>query len=378
MTENPFGIDRVKAGADFLEWNFTITMKTSPWSVEEGMTQLLAHQSAEGFSPRLEICAEDDAKIIHELGRRQTSTAVAALRGFQAMSTIDTQRELARVNADRLVQQGQPEPPWVDTVGRVRVDDCWWAHDEYGETAVVVCAFSYDGADEHAIFVMIDRALGGGMVREILLSMNPDSLLTIVRKADGGEDGMVSEPLDPALARRLLEDAISTSDELSENKEYNLRPVPVPYRKMRALILARARALSDRPAPPETLPNSVEVELLKRSFLASTAAAGLPAGEATSRALDLLVTQFLDAAACHPLQIGPRRVKAVLGLPDLVAELAADADLGRVFPDLAYAWVGWTAAERDLSPAATDRLTLAARQACAPLYPTDGMDGDGR
>lgn len=367
MSENPFGIDRVKSGADFLEWNFTIFKRERPWPVEEGMTQLLGHQNAEGYGPPLALAAEDDAKIIHELGQRQTPAAVAALRAFQAMSTIDTQRELAGINADRLVQQGQPEPPWVRTIGRVRVDECWWNHDEYGETAVVVCAFSYDGEDGHEIFVMIDRALGGGMVRELLLNMGSESLLDIVRKQHRSDDGMVSEPLDPALARRLLEDAIATSDELSENKEYKLKPVPVAYRKMRALILSRARALSDVPAPPRALLTTVEVELMKQSFLDSDTASGLPAIEATIRAVDLLVDQFLDRAACHPLDLGPRRVQVILGGPELVAEVQADSDLSRVFPDVAHAWVTWTATERGLSKAATDRLDQVAQDACALL-----------
>jgi hypothetical protein len=372
VADNPFGIDRIEQSANFLEWNFTIFKDRRPWPVEEGMTQLLAHESAEGFAPLIAVAAEEDAKLIHELGTRETEAAVAVLRAFQAMSPIDTQRDLARVNADRLVARGQPEPPWVGSIGKVRVDECWWSHDEFGETAIVVCAFSYDGADAHAILVMIDRALGGGMVRDIMLDMEPDSLLRIVRRADGGEKGLVSEALDPALARRLLEDAIATSDELSENKEYDLRPVPVAYRKTRALILARARALSDVPAPPETLPTSVEVELLKQSFHASDAASGLPAGEATGRAVDLLVDQFLDQAACHPLQLGPRRVQAILGLSDLAAELHDDPELGRVFPDVAEAWITWSATERGLSPAATDQLAQTARKACAHLRSAEG------
>lgn len=373
MDENPFGIDRVKSGADFLEWNFTIFKNQSPWSVEEGMTQILGHQNAEGYGPPLAVAAEDDAKIIHELGQRQTPSAVSALRAMQAMSTIDTQRELAGINADRLVQQGQPEPPWAGTIGRVRVDDCWWNHDEYGENAIVVCAFSYDGEDEHGIFVMIDQALGGGLIRELLLNMKPDSLLDIVRQHDGSDRGMVSEPLDPALARRLLKDAVATSDELTENEEYDLKPVPVAYRKMRALILARARAMSDAPAPPRPGLTTVEVELMKQSFLDSDAASGLPAVEATIRALDLLVDHFLDRAACSPIELGPRRVQVILSGPELVAEVHADPELSQVFADVAYAWISWTATERGLSKAATDHLDQVAREFCAPLR-TDDTD----
>ncbi|MFY1637963.1 hypothetical protein ACN27F_32590 [Solwaraspora sp. WMMB335] len=358
---------RAAAGADSLEWNFTIMSRTSPWSVEQGMTQLLAHQNAEGFGPSLADAMQDDARIIHELGQRETPTAVAALRAYQAMSTVDTQRELARMHADRLVRQGAPEPPWAATVGRVRVDGCWWAHDQFGETAAVLCGFSYDGAHQHGILAVIDRAIGGGLIRELLLGMDVDALLDILH--GGGDDGgeLVSEPLDAAYARRLIEDAIATSDEISENRQYKLRPLPVAYRKMRGLTLARARALSDAPAPPEQFPTTVEIELLKRAFLGSDASAGLPTGEATGRAVDLLVTQFVEQAACHPLQLGPRRVTAVLGLPGLASDAAEDPAVGRILPDVARAWISWSATERGLPLAAAERLDQAGRQACGQL-----------
>lgn len=356
---------RTSASANFLEWNFSI-MSGGPWSVEQGMTQLLAHESAEGFSLPLAVAVQSDARVIQELGRRRTPTAVAALRAFQAMSPVDTQRDLARLNADRLVAEGQPEPSWTDTLGRVRVDGCWWAHDEFGETAILLCAFSYDGDDPHGILMLIDRTLGGGMVRELTLGTDVDALRSILGGADGGE-GIVSEPLDPAYARRLIEDAIATSDELSENPEYKLRPLPQAYRKMRALTLARARALSPAAVAPEPFPGNVEVELLKRNFLDSDAASGLPRTGATTRAVDLLVAHFVEQAACHPLQLGPRRVQAVLGLSSLGPDAVGDPDVVHVLPEVARAWISWTATERGLSVEATKQLERVAEQACATL-----------
>ncbi|WP_326557535.1 hypothetical protein [Micromonospora sp. NBC_01796] len=359
---------RASSSADFLEFSFSLKVDSSPWSVEQSMTQLLAHESAEGFALSLAVSVQEDARVIHELGRRKTPTALAALRGFQAMSTIDTQRELARMNGDRLAESGIPEPPWTSTIGRVRVDRCWWAHDQFDETAIVLFAFSYDGEDEHAILAMIDRVVGDGLFRELTLSEHLDSLLEVLRYADEGDEGLVSEPLDPAYGRRLLEDAIVTSDELSEDREYKPRPVPAAYRKMRALTLARARALSDVVAPPEPFPSSVEIELLKRTFLTSGAATGLPATDVTSRAVDLLVTQFTDQAAGHPLHLGPRRVLAVLGsLPALTPGYVDDPDVARILPDVAEAWISWTATERGLSDDATERLERATKQACAQL-----------
>jgi len=373
MDGSDHGASRTAASADFLEWNFTIMAGSSAWSIEQGMTQLLAHQNAEGFGPSLADAARHDARVIHELGQRRTPTAVAALRAFQAMSTVDTQRDLARLNADRLVEQGLPEPPWAPTIGRVRVDGCWWAHDPFDETAIVLCAFSYDGADEHAILAMIDRTIGGGLVRELTLGTRVEPWLDLLQHADEGGDGLVSAPLDPAVARRLLEDAVATSDELSENPEYTLRPLPATYRKMRALTLARARALSDVSARPEPFPTSVEIELLKRTFLGSAAAAALPGDDATRRALDLLVAQFVDQAACHPLRLGPRRVMAVLGLSTLASGAATDPSVGRVLPDVARAWVRWTAVERGLPGDATERLDGVAEQACTQLRATIGQ-----
>ncbi|MEV4630249.1 hypothetical protein AB0J90_28715 [Micromonospora sp. NPDC049523] len=358
---------RASSSADFLEFNFSLKGDGSPWSVEQSMTQLLAHESAEGFALSLAVSVQEDARVIHELGRRRTPTALAALRGFQAMSTIDTQRELARMNADRIVQEGIPEPPWTSTIGRVRVDRCWWAHDQFDETAIVLFAFSYDGNDEHAILAMIDRTVGDGLFRELTLSMHLDSLLEVLQYAEKGDEGFVSEPLDPAFGRRLLEEAIATSDELTEDREYKPKPVPAAYRKMRALTLARARALSDVAAPPEPFPSSVEIELLKRTFLASGAAAGLPADDTTTQAVDLLVTQFTDEAGCHPVRIGPRLVLAVLGLPALAPEHIDDPEVARILPDVAEAWVSWTATERGLPDDAVERLEQATKEACAHL-----------
>lgn len=331
------------------------------------MTQLLAHENAEGFGPRMSDAVQDDARIIDELGRRQTPTAVAALRGFQAMSPVDTQRELARAHADRLVREGHPEPPWAATIGHVRMEGCWWAHDHFGETAIVLATFSYDGADEHGVLAVIDRTIGGGRFRELTLGLRVASMLDILRDVNGGDDGMVSEALDPAMARRLLEDAVATSDEIAEMPEYNLTPLPSTYRKMRALTLARARGLSDVPSPPEIFPSTVEIELLKQTFLASDAAAGLAGGEPTRQAVDLLVEQFVEQAACHPLHLGPRRVLAVLGLAALATAAAADPAVGRVLPEVATAWIGWSAAERGLPADATERLLSAAGPACERL-----------
>ncbi|GAA2713368.1 hypothetical protein ACFY2R_23720 [Micromonospora olivasterospora] len=362
MGDSDRNADRAAAGADFLEWCLSIKADSPPWSVEQSMTQLLAHESAEGFAPSLAAAARDDAEVIHELGRRPTPTAVAALRAFQAMSTIDTQRDLARINADRLVRQGLPEPPWAATIGRVRVDGCWWAHDEVDETAIVLCAFSYDGEDPHGILALIDRAIEGGLLRELTLGTDPDLLLRVLRQAGDGDDGLMVEPLDPARARQLLEDAVATTDELIEDRQYKPTPVPAAYRKMRALTLARARALSDSVAPPPALPGSVELELLKRAFLDSDAARALPAHDATSRAVDLLVAHITQQAGCHPLRLGPRRILALLGLPALAPEHLDDPDVARVLPDVADAWVSWAAAERGLSADATARLGHAARQ----------------
>lgn len=364
MGDNERDISHAVSSANFLEWNFSLLRRDSAWEVEQGMTQLLAHENAEGFGPRLSDAIQHDARVIDELSRRPTPTAVAALRGFQAMSTVDTQRELAGLHADRLVQQGQPEPPWVTDIGRVRVDGCWWAHDHFGETAVVLAAFSYDGEDEHGVLAIIDRTIGGGRFRELTLGLRVASLLNILDSVDGDDDGLVCEPLDPAAARRLLEDAIATSDDVAERPEYKLTPLPSTYRKMRALTLARARRLSDVAAPAEAFPSSVEIELLKQTFLASDAAAGLAGHPATSRAVDLLVDQFVEQAACHPLRLGPRRVLAVLGLPALAAEAATDPPVSRILPEVATAWVGWTAVERQLPPDATARLLDAADRAC--------------
>lgn len=376
MNDSDGNDGRTSEAANFLEWNFTIMANSSPWSVEQGMTQLLAHQSAEGFGPALSDAVQIDASIIHELGRRQTPTALAALRAFQAMSTIDTQRELARSHADRLVQQGLPEPSWAPRIGQVRVDGCWWAHDQFDETAILLCAFSYDGVDEHGILAMIDRTIGTGLFRELTLGTHVESLLDLLHDAGSGNDGLVTTPLDPAYARRLLEDALATSDELLEDREYRPKPMPTAYRKMRALTLARARALSDVAAPPEPFPDGVEIELLKRSFLASDAASTLPSTSATGQAVDLLVAHFVEEAGCHPLHLGPRRILAVLGLPTLAADQVGDPAVARVLPDVADAWISWTAVERGLADDAAHRLGQAARQGpgTLPLHEVEGQE----
>ncbi|WP_117673344.1 hypothetical protein [Micromonospora sp. MW-13] len=366
MGDSQHSASRASADADFVEWNFSIMAESSPWSVEQGMTQLLAHQNAEGFERPLPDAVQADARVIHELGRRRTPTAVAALRAYQAMSTVDTQRDLARSNADQLVRHGLPEPPWANTIGRVRVDGCWWAHDQFDETAIVLCAFSYDGTHEHAILTMIDRALGSGLFRELTLSTQVGPLLDVLRRAEEDPEGLVHEPLDPAYARRLIEDAAATSDELFEDQRYKPTPRPAAYRKMRALTLARARVLSDAAAPPDPLPDSVELALLKRSFLASAAASTLPETDTTRQALDLLLAQIIDQTASHPLHLGPRRTTAVLGLPTLTTDQIHNPDIGQILPDVANAWISWTATERGLSRDATERLEHATRQTRTP------------
>jgi hypothetical protein len=357
---------RARQSADFMEWSFKLKADSSAWSVEQGMTQVLAYENAEGFALSLGVAVQETARTIHELGLRSTPTALAALRGYQAMATVDTQRELARTHADRLAAHGLPEPPWAPTIGRVRVDGCWWSHDPFDELAFLLCAFSYDGADQHGILAMIDLAVGAGLFRELTLSEDVDSLHDVLRRAHG-VDGLVTEPLEPAHARRLVEDTVATTDAVIEDDGGESTYVPAAYRKMRALTLSRARALSDVAAPAQPMPDDMEIELLKQAFLGSDSASGLPAGKPTRQAVDLLVATITEQAAAHPMRLGPRGVLATLGLPELACHTVGDPAVAAILPDLARAWVGWTAAERRLPHDATERLVRAAEQGAAQM-----------
>jgi hypothetical protein len=62
----------------------------------------------------------------------------------------------------RLVERGVPGPAWSEVLGVPKVGQCWVSEDVFGDQSSVTATFSY-GRRKHALCVLIDHSLGGGV-----------------------------------------------------------------------------------------------------------------------------------------------------------------------------------------------------------------------
>jgi hypothetical protein len=131
--------------------------------------------------------------------------ALAMLRSVGAVGPQEVREELAQA-ADRMVAAGLRDCAWVGGLGAPKVGRAFGYGDIFGSQESVAVTFSY-GRKQHAIVVLIDHGLGGGIkdcfvtdeVRRIRLQFK-----TITAQA-----GLTLVDYDPEQAHMLLSDALS-------------------------------------------------------------------------------------------------------------------------------------------------------------------------
>jgi hypothetical protein len=293
---------------------------------------------------------DEDAERVFGLGavdhaaRAGTREALALLRALAVVGVTAEQRKTASTAAAALAADGVAEPPWAGQIGRVRVGECWRLADVYGDQASLLMVFDY-GRRRHGLVALVDFNHLGGWVKDLFITAEPARALRELRKAALSESLATLEQVDPAEARRLLEDGLAATDATWEPE------VTEELRQCHALALARCRAMPapDRAGEPEPEVGETEREAIVAEFLASPHARGLPDAETAQCCARLLVDFGADYDDGKPLRVSPAKVEGFLydWVPAKVMLDDADRD---AMPGVVTAWVRW-AGERTSLPA---------------------------
>ncbi len=317
----------------------------------------------------------------------------AALALLSGIACLGTARQAARAEqaALALMERGVARPRWAEHVGAVAAADCYVNSDAFGDRDEVVCVFSYAGEEPHALVVIVDYN-AGGMARDGWVTSQVSKLLDLCKETGGqpagdaggpargasGPAGSASgpagspgkpaadrpgqpsfAPLDPPLARRLLESALAVTDAASDP------PVSASFPSYHAFIRARVRTLPPArggvPWPPGGSGGGVAARrqawrkdrraMLVAEFLASDEAEDLSDRSAASRCADHIVDYGCDRDFGRPLRVSPAKAETFLldWLPRRVVLSPAEQ---HAMPHVLAAWVRWAGSRSGLGSAA--------------------------
>jgi hypothetical protein len=223
----------------------------------------------------------------------------------------------------------------------------------FGDQASLLSVFGY-GRREHGLVALVDFNHLGGWVKDLFVTPEPARVLRELRKTALSEPFAVLDQVDPAEARRLLEDGLAATDATWEPE------ITDELRKFRALALARCRSMPepDRPTPPVPEIDDAEREAIVVEFLASAHASQLP-HEAARYGARLLVDFGADYDADRPLRVSPAKTAGFLldWVPAKVILDDADRD---ALPGVVTAWVRWAGERTGLPPAGVAELVRVA------------------
>ena len=160
----------------------------------------------------------------------------------------------------------------------------------------------------------------------------PHCLLEELRQEAARSGLAVVERVEPAEARRLLEDGFAATDATWQPD------VPDTFRQFRAVALARCRALPEPASPAQRQPVELsdgERDAIVGEFLA---AAQLPDAEAARYCARLIVDFGCDYDSGRPLRVSPAKTETFLlnWVPAKVILDDADRD---AMPAVVSAWV---------------------------------------
>jgi Plasmid pRiA4b ORF-3-like protein/Domain of unknown function (DUF1841) len=339
--------------ADLLRAFRPVVQATDPLDVE-----VLASDVLGSWWKRLPPGEDPDAVFgegaIGHAARAGTREAMALLRAVAVLGVTPAQRDAAVGAAAALAAAGVADPPWAATIGRVRVGACWRLADVFGDQASLLAVFGY-GSDEHGLVALVDFNHLGGWVKDLFVTPEPARVLRELRKVARFEPFAALDQIDPAEARRLLEDGLAATDATWEPE------VSDELRQFRALALARCRAMPEpdrRVQPAPELDNAAR-DAIVAEFLASPHASGLP-DEAAEYGARLLVDFGADYDAGKPLRVSPAKTAGFLldWVPAKVILDDADRD---ALPGVVTAWVRWAGERTGLPSAAVAALVDVAR-----------------
>ncbi|GAB3575865.1 hypothetical protein GCM10027445_38980 [Amycolatopsis endophytica] len=283
--------------------------------------------------------------LIDDAARRPSPAARALLRMIEHLGLTEAQRTRAAAAADAFT--AMPEPPWGEALGAVVVDECWQQADVFGDGAALVLRCRL-GGKPHGLVAEVD--FSGGGLGDLYLIDNVDEVVDEMRAGQEASEVMVTEPVPPARARRILEDAIAVNESVIA-----LLPPAVaeedPFAPMRALVAARLRAMppADPVVEPETFGDDERDELVG-AFLAES-------GEVTgdlARSVRIIVDFGCDDDLGQPLRVGPGKFEVLLDHVLWAGETSDDVLEGLLI--VLPSWARWAGARSGLAPSAIDRL----------------------
>jgi len=123
---------------------------------------------------REDACLQVAALLVGHAGRVADSTGLAMARVLSRMGPEPSRAAAAQV-AHRLAASGVKDRAWAAALGSPRLGRCWRYGDVDGRQEVVTASFRY-GRLEHALSVLIDHDLGGG-VKDCWLANEADAVL---------------------------------------------------------------------------------------------------------------------------------------------------------------------------------------------------------
>jgi hypothetical protein len=134
--------------------------------------------------------------------------ALAMLRALAVVARPPAGAGVDRA-ARRLAMSGVQDPAWAATLGAPLLGACYRYGDFAGNQESVVASFWY-GSTAHALVVLIDHRMGGG-IKDCWAADEPDRIRDQVEGL-AAEDGMFVEDLTWSRARALLREALSRPD----------------------------------------------------------------------------------------------------------------------------------------------------------------------
>ena len=206
--------------------------------------------------------------LVEYAAGQRSPAALALLSGIACLGT-SRQAAAAEQAAITLIDAGVRTPRWADHLGMVTAAKCYVNPDEWGDQDELICVYSYDGEEPHALVCVIDYN-SSGMIKDGWVSSQVDKLLdhcqrvSAARKGARPEDGF--REIDPPQARKMLEAALAATDDAEDPL------VSDSFAARHAFIRSRIRALPPSPGRGARAKRSWTTErraLLAAEFLAS-------------------------------------------------------------------------------------------------------------
>lgn len=170
------------------------------------------------FDPAADARAWDE--LVSAASARKSRRGGALLRGLAAV--------LPGAAAERAaaVVETRPDtfrPPWAEAIGALRAETCWYGtSEESAGYAFLLAAYSYDGAEPHAVAASIDHA-NDGVAKDVFVTAGAD--IEVTRDRLSGFCAEFGE-VDAATAHGHLAEAYaatSRSTLAAEDEIYSLR-----------------------------------------------------------------------------------------------------------------------------------------------------------